>query len=67
MSMKLWLEVEVGDKFLSPCDGDTYVVQEALCDIKCRRCETWIDMYEPYARGTWHYSKYHIHCAKYGL
>lgn len=67
MSMLQWLDVQVGDSFVSECDGDYYSVKEALCDIECRRCGEWIEEYEPYARGTWHYSKYHVECAKTGL
>lgn len=67
MSIKLWLDVQEGDQFLSDSDGDTYTVKEALCDIQCRRCDEKILAYEPYARGTWHYAKFHIDCAKTGL
>lgn len=67
MSLRDWLTYKLGDTFLSETDGDTYTVKEALCDIKCRRCNETIQTYEPYARGTWHYSKNHIECAKFGL
>lgn len=67
MSMKLWLNVQFGDEFISTWDGDRYTVREALCDIKCRRCDGTIATHEPYARGSWYYSKFHIHCAKEGV
>lgn len=67
MSIRDWLVYQVGDVFLSDCDGDTYTIKEAVCDIECRRCGEWILEDEPYARGTWHYSKFHIECARSGL
>ena len=67
MSLRDWLEYKLGDEFLSLCDGDTYIVKEAQCNIECKRCGDLIHIWEPYARGTWTYAKFHVACAKYGL